>query len=230
MPAELLYLLRILLAGVLSAVVGIEREFNHKAAGIRTHVLVGAGSALFMVVSKYGFADSGRFDASRVAAQIVSGIGFLGAGLIFVRRDAVRGLTTAASIWVVAGIAMAASAGLYLVAGGVTVIYLLFTAALRPLIRRLPHSRSAARTVRVTYPDGRGMLRTIMEKIGSNGVVVLDMEAHGVVSPASHDERDEVQRVEFQLLGSGSSMDALLLELNDIGGVSATPLTDTGWD
>lgn len=91
MPAELRYLLRILLAVVLSAVVGIEREFNHKAAGIRTHVLVGAGSALFMVVSKYGFADSGRFDASRVAAQIVSGIGFLGAGLIFVRRDAVRG-------------------------------------------------------------------------------------------------------------------------------------------
>jgi len=88
---------------LLSAAIGLEREVRHKDAGLRTHILVGVGSALFMLISKYGFTDvlEGRLvvlDPSRMAAQIVSGIGFIGAGLIFVRRDAVRGLTTAAAI------------------------------------------------------------------------------------------------------------------------------------
>ena len=92
------------LALVLSAAVGLEREVRQKSAGLRTHTLVGVGSALFMLISKYGFNDvlePGRVivDPSRVAAQIVTGVGFLGAGLIFVRGGSVRGLTTAASIW-----------------------------------------------------------------------------------------------------------------------------------
>src|ERR1700691_4150858 len=94
-------------AFLLSMMIGVEREIRQKSAGLRTHTLVGVGAALFMLISKYGFTDvlePGRvvLDPSRVAAQIVTGVGFLGAGLIFVRRDAVRGLTTAAAIWVTA--------------------------------------------------------------------------------------------------------------------------------
>ena len=112
----------------LSAVIGLEREIRQKSAGLRTHSLAGVGAALFMLVSKYGFSDVLRsnlvvVDPSRVAAQIVSGIGFLGAGLIFVRRDSVRGLTTAASIWVTAAVGAAAGAGLPLLATAATGAY-----------------------------------------------------------------------------------------------------------
>jgi len=97
------------LALLLSASIGVEREIRQKTAGLRTYTLVGLGAALFVLISKYGFSDVLRtgqvvLDPSRLAAQIVSGVGFLGAGLIFVRRDAVRGLTTAAAIWITAAI------------------------------------------------------------------------------------------------------------------------------
>jgi putative Mg2+ transporter-C (MgtC) family protein len=105
------------LAFVLSAVLGLEREFRQKSAGLRTYTLVGVSAALFMLISKYGFTDvleSSRIvvDPSRVAAQIVSGIGFIGGGVIFMRRDIVRGLTTAASVWLTAALGMACGTGL----------------------------------------------------------------------------------------------------------------------
>src|SRR6201990_3766997 len=110
-------LLPVVLALVLSTAIGLEREAGAKAAGLRTHALVGLSAAIIMVISKYGFADllgldHIALDPSRIAAQIVSGIGFIGGGLIFVRRDAVRGLTTAATIWLVAAVGMACGAGL----------------------------------------------------------------------------------------------------------------------
>jgi hypothetical protein len=100
------------LALILSALVGLEREMRNKSAGLRTYTLVGVSSALFMLISKYGFMDvleSGRvvIDPSRVAAQVVSGIGFIGGGVIFMRREIVRGLTTAASVWLTAALGMA---------------------------------------------------------------------------------------------------------------------------
>src|ERR1700723_1899942 len=103
------------LAFVLSALIGVEREIRHKSAGLRTYTLVGFSSALIMLVSKYGFTDviqAGRvvLDPSRVAAQIVSGIGFIGGGVIFVRKDIVRGLTTASIVWLTAAIGMAGGA------------------------------------------------------------------------------------------------------------------------
>src|SRR5690348_1758379 len=112
---------RLVVATVLGAVVGIDRERLERAAGLRTHAMVGLGAALFMVLSAFGFHDipgtpNVALDPSRIAAQIVSGIGFLGAGLIIVRREEVRGLTTAASIWVVAAVGAAAGAGMYLIA------------------------------------------------------------------------------------------------------------------
>ena len=124
------FTLRLLLAGVLGAVIGLDREYRAKEAGFRTHFLVSLGSALFMIVSQYGFAgvlgEAGvGLDPSRVAAQIVSGIGFLGAGIIFIRNRAVSGLTTAAGIWATAGVGMAVGSGMYYIGIAVTVLIVL---------------------------------------------------------------------------------------------------------
>lgn len=119
---ELWYLLRIFGALVLGFAIGIERKMRYKEAGIRTHAIASAGSCLIMVISKYGFSDTGGADGSRIAAQIVSGIGFLGAGIIMYRRDSLRGITTAAGIWATAGIGMAVGAGMYIVATGATAL------------------------------------------------------------------------------------------------------------
>jgi putative Mg2+ transporter-C (MgtC) family protein len=112
-------------AFLLSAAIGLEREIRHKSAGLRTYTIVGTSAALFMLISKYGFTNvlaEGRvvLDPSRVAAQIVTGIGFIGAGLIFLREDRVQGLTTAATVWLVTAIGMACAAGLLLLALAVT--------------------------------------------------------------------------------------------------------------
>ncbi len=125
-------LLQLALAFVLSSLIGLKREIKLKAAGLRTHALVGLGAALMMLVSKYGFFDVLKFDhigldPSRIAAQIVSGIGFIGAGLIFVRKDIIHGLTTAATIWLTAGIGMACSGDLVILALAATVGYFIVT-------------------------------------------------------------------------------------------------------
>lgn len=117
--------LRILFAGLLGAAIGFERKNRNKLAGVRTHAIVALGAALMMVVSKYGFSDVDKFDASRVASQIVSGVGFLGAGIIFVRNNnSVSGLTTAAGIWATAGVGMSMGAGQYFIATLSTVMIL----------------------------------------------------------------------------------------------------------
>jgi putative Mg2+ transporter-C (MgtC) family protein len=126
------------IAFLLSATVGLEREIRHKSAGLRTYTVVGTAAALFLLISKYGFtdvlvADRIVLDPSRVAAQIVTGIGFIGAGLIFVRDDRVAGLTTAATVWLVTGIGMACGAGLLLLAVAATVAYFI-VALIFPLI------------------------------------------------------------------------------------------------
>ena len=123
------FTLRLLLAGVLGAVIGLDREYRAKEAGFRTHFLVSLGSALFMIVSQYGFAgvlgEAGvGLDPSRVAAQIVSGIGFLGAGTIIFQKQFVRGLTTAAGMWATAGIGMAVGGGMYWLGVSATVLTL----------------------------------------------------------------------------------------------------------
>ncbi|MBO4989427.1 MAG: MgtC/SapB family protein [Clostridia bacterium] len=118
---ELESLIGVLVAVVLGFAIGFERKLRFKEAGIRTHTIVCVGSALIMVVSKYAFTGMDA-DVSRVAAQIVSGIGFLGAGIIMLRGQKMHGLTTAAGIWATAGVGMAAGAGLYIVATGAALI------------------------------------------------------------------------------------------------------------
>jgi putative Mg2+ transporter-C (MgtC) family protein len=139
------FILRLGIAGILGAAIGLEREWRAKEAGLRTHFLVALGSALIMIVSQWGFQGSAGVegtrpaDAARVAAQIVSGIGFLGAGTIIVHRQFVRGLTTAAGLWVAAGIGMAVGGGLYLLACAATV-------STRSSCILAPHSRLPAFT------------------------------------------------------------------------------------
>src|ERR1700733_10103381 len=136
------------LAFVLSALVGLEREIRQKSAGLRTYTLVGVSAALFMLISKYGFMDVLQndrviVDPSRVAAQIVSGIGFIGGGVIFMRRDVVRGLHTAASGWLKAALGMACGAGLPILAVATTVCHIIIMLVFPRLVRHLPRERRA---------------------------------------------------------------------------------------
>jgi putative Mg2+ transporter-C (MgtC) family protein len=171
------------LALLLSACIGLEREIRQKNAGLRTHTLVGLGAALFMLVSKYGFSDVIEtqrivLDPSRMAAQIVSGIGFIGAGLIFVRRDSVRGLTTAASVWVTAAIGSAAGAGLPILAAVAAAAYLGIVALAFPAVtRRLPRSPTAVSSLRIRYLDGRGVLRRLLQVATSQGFTIDEVSA-----------------------------------------------------
>ena len=144
------------LALVLSSLIGLEREFRAKSAGLRTHTLVGVAAALIMLVSKYGFGDTIVkyaivLDPSRVAAQIVSGIGFIGGGLIFRQRDVVRGLTTAAIIWLTAAVGMACGAGLPLLALFVTGTHFLVVYTYSPFTRRVLSERAE---LHVQYTPG----------------------------------------------------------------------------
>jgi putative Mg2+ transporter-C (MgtC) family protein len=175
------------LALVLSACIGLEREVRQKNAGLRTHTLVGLGAALFMLVSKYGFSDvvvKGLIvaDPSRVAAQIVSGVGFLGAGLIFVRRDSVRGLTTAAAVWVTAAIGAAAGAGLGILATEATAAFLLVATAFPALARRLPRSPAGASALLVRYLDGHGVLRQLLQTATAQGFTIGELSARSLGS------------------------------------------------
>ncbi|EOO19945.1 MgtC/SapB family protein [Bacillus cereus] len=124
------FIIRIGVAGLLGAIIGIEREIRSKEAGLKTHFLVAVGSALIMVVSKYAFSDivfeeHMALDPSRIAAQVVSGFGFLGAGTIIIQKQAVKGLTTAAGLWATAGIGLAIGAGMYVVGIGAMILVLI---------------------------------------------------------------------------------------------------------
>jgi len=144
---------RLLIAAALGAAVGVEREIHGHPAGMRTHLLVSVGAAAFTVLSIHGFsafATPDKLDPSRVAAQIVSGIGFLGAGAILKDGPSIRGLTTAASLWATAAIGMAAGTGQYLIAAVGTAIVVFSLWPLNRIAERLQHADKAIATVRVT--------------------------------------------------------------------------------
>ena len=134
MNIEWNFILRLFIAGMLGGIIGFEREIRAKEAGLRTHFLVALGSALFMLISQFAF--SGRFDASRVAAQVVSGIGFIGAGVIIFQKNVVRGVTTAAGLWVAAAIGLACGAGKYDIAIAATLMAVLCLETMHFLSRR----------------------------------------------------------------------------------------------
>lgn len=148
---------RLVAAAALGSAIGLERERKSWSAGLRTHMLVAVGAALVMIVSAHGFSDvlgdeHVVLDPSRVAAQVVSGIGFLGAGAILLRGEIVRGLTTAASLWAVAAVGLAAGGGLYLAAILATALILVILAGIKPLEDRYRAARQTRNLVLVVEP------------------------------------------------------------------------------
>lgn len=173
-------LFRLCLAAVLGAVVGLEREVHGRPAGIRTYLLLCMGSALIMVVSEFlffkfealGFGDILRVDPGRIAAQAVTGIGFLGAGVILRYRDSIRGLTTAAAIWVACAVGLAIGAGFYLFGSAVTGITLVALVGLKAFERRL--KKDWYKEMTVVSRDEAGQLSLIQETITRNKFEIVN--------------------------------------------------------
>jgi putative Mg2+ transporter-C (MgtC) family protein len=216
----------LLAALVLSSLIGLERQLRQKSAGLRTHTLVGLGAALFMLISKYGFTDvlvPGLvvLDPSRVAAQIVSGIGFVGGGLIFVRRDIVRGLTTAATVWLTAAVGSACGAGLPVLAAAVTAAHFLVVYGYPPLVRLLTNGRSSSATLRVRYLDGRGALRDVLRTATRLGYSVLDVDTERHEEPGEHPSIDLLLRVT-----GTTAVHELLTRLSEMDDVTSVGTVD----
>ncbi len=214
---------------VLSGIIGLERELRQKSAGARTHILVGMGSALFTLVSAYGFqhvlGDDVVIDPSRIAAQIVTGIGFLGAGVIFVRRNIISGLTTAASVWVTAAVGMACGAGMPVIAALTVVLYVFAVTAVTAVIRRLP-TQHQAEIYRIRYQDGHGVLRTILQTATDAG---YEMTLSETRRQHSADGYIVNAIMEFSR-GKQPPTESLLHQLSQLSGVLEVTLEDRDHD
>jgi len=214
-PTEQL-ILRVLLAALLGGLVGLERELRDQAAGLRTHILVTVGSALFTVVSAYGFEGltavsggvPGQVDPSRVAAQIVSGIGFLGAGAIIRHGFSVRGLTTAASLWAVAALGMAVGLGMYVLSLAVAILIVGVLALVRMVENRFIYPRIANRTDLIVRfrPGGFGRLSHLTEALDEARLRVVRLAVE-------QEEEDRANTVRITLIRPREMTTAQLMRL-----------------
>lgn len=187
MVLNLDFVLRLLVAGILGAIIGLDREYRAKEAGYRTHFLVSLGSALIMIVSQYGFQDiikesSVTLDPSRVAAQVVSGIGFIGAGTIIFQKQIVRGLTTAAGLWATAGIGLAVGAGMYVIGIAAMLLTLVGLEALSYIFKSVGMKSSM-----ITFStENKNILKLIADKFNSKDYRIVSYQmntiGHGEVS------------------------------------------------
>ncbi|HEV8489487.1 MAG TPA: MgtC/SapB family protein [Candidatus Limnocylindrales bacterium] len=206
--------LRLLLAAALGALIGVEREIHGHPAGMRTHLLVALGAAIFTVLSIYGFGQPGQagLDPSRIAAQIVSGIGFLGAGAILKEGATIRGLTTAASLWATAAVGLAAGAAQYPVAwtGAIIIIFSLW-----------PLNRVAERLHAVDREAGR--IQVTVDRLEAIGEISQALAAHRLEITGVQTERLEKRRyaVTFDVRrrGGGASLAGAIEQIGRIGGV-----------
>ncbi len=163
--------LRLVAAMLLGGIIGLEREYRSKDAGFRTHFLVALGAALFTIISQYGFND-GVKDTSRVAAQVVSGIGFLGAGLIVFQKNSVRGLTTAAGLWVTAAIGMACGVGMFAVSAIVTALIMIGLEVVRLCVPQL-----STTTLQVSFTSpSRESARHVVDLIKADALEIRSYE------------------------------------------------------
>ena len=212
-------LLRLALAAVFGAAIGVERELREREAGLRTHLLVSVGSALFTIVSAYGFREflvhGGsvvRADPTRIAAQIVSGIGFLGAGAIIRQGLSVRGLTTAATLWLVAAIGMASGAGYYSAALIATLGALITLGPMRIVAYKIIHRwRPEVDRLVVDIPAG-GSPVPIFEVIEERGARVISLEI------AQEGDRRSIA-LDVELPNHGVTAPAIVAAVGDIDGV-----------
>lgn len=171
------FALRLFVAGAMGVLIGLEREYRAKEAGYRTHFLVALGSALMMIVSQYGFmevlkTDLIRLDPSRIAAQVVSGIGFIGAGTIILQKQIVRGLTTAAGIWATSGIGLAVGAGMYAVGISATLLVLLGLETLSYFFKSI-----GLRNMMIDFStDDKEVIKRVSKKFNTRNYVVVSYE------------------------------------------------------
>ena len=215
---------RLLVAAVLGGMVGFERERLLWAAGLRTHMLVCIGSCLIIIVSAYGFNDvlgekNVVLDPSRIAAQVVSGVGFLGAGTILFRGEAVKGLTTAASLWAVAGIGLAAGSGLYVAAMAGTIIILAVLAGIKPLEERY-RRRLQTRNLALLATRGQFSIDILRDVAGPHAKRVQQF----VLRPSGTDDLDEVEIVFGRLLEP--AFEEIVQKLKKLPGVTQVETPD----
>lgn len=211
----------------LTALVGLERTIQGKSAGLRTQTIVGTSSALIMLVSKYGFSDvlaAGTMvlDPSRVAAQVVSGIGFLGAGIIITRRGAVHGLTTAAAVWESAAIGLATGAGLVMLAIAVVALHFVSALAFNAVERQLNARLRGTVRLRIIYTNGRGVLRELLRLSGQHDWQLTELDAD------PHDIDDGEVAVSMTL--SGAKIAAAADVFAEVDGVAAVLEADEDSD
>ena len=212
MPDPFELILRLATALVLGGLIGLERERQERAAGLRTVTMVSLGSCLFTLIGAYGFGGPTRVDPTRIAAQVVTGIGFLGAGTIFLRNDLVRGLTTAATIWATAAIGMAAAAGAYFLALFTTLLVLFVLTVLKPMEKRF-FKRPDGASVALVLPRREDSLALVQKALGSFG---------GLCQSIHFEEMGEDRdRLEFDVeIPRGSAINDLLKVLRSIEGAS----------
>lgn len=208
------YLIRILVAACLGILIGSERKNRNKSAGIRTHVIVALGAALIMVVSKYGFGDVEKVDSARLAAQVVSGVGFLGAGVIFVRNNLVNGLTTAAGIWATAGVGLALGAGMYVV--GISSALLVVT--IQFVMHRIAYFADVASggLIRMTLVKREGIVQSMEDYLQHEKLSVVSVKINKT-------KKDEV-KLEFDVVFppgyQKTKLLARLVEMDEVLAVS----------
>ena len=200
--------IRLLSAAVMGLAIGYEREFRGKGAGVRTHMLVAMGACLFMLISKYGFSDSARFDAARVAAGVVSGIGFLGGGLIIKSKtNMITGLTTAAGLWVTAAIGLGAGSGMVLMAFICTVLVIVCTEILNACHFKLGFHQMTA----VLTSEDEKALEEAIRKLG-NPVKYLSFSRQGDRYKAEISMRVPKREKPLELITRMTSMPKVQLE------------------
>jgi len=214
--------LRLLLAALLGGLIGLEREWNNHAAGFRTHILVTIGAAGIMLLSIYGFADfvyeaNVRTDPARLAAQVISGIGFLGAGAIMRNGSTVSGLTTAASIWVVAAIGLCVGAGFYYVSVLATALVLVSLFLLNKWEKHLLRHRRACE-VEIRMKDRAGNMTQITAQFETHGVQIRNLKMH-MDEPASSGDK-EVMNLKLSLqTANPEKMLKILQQISGLPGV-----------
>ena len=183
MTIEWNLILRLFVAGLLGGLIGLEREFRAKEAGVRTHFIVALGSSLFMIISQFAF--TGQFDHARVAAQVVSGIGFIGAGVSIFQKNVVRGITTAAGLWVAAAIGLACGSGMYDISIAATLMTILCLETMHFITRKIGEKIFS---VSITETDPE-VLVSLAETFKKSGVDVESMaitEGKAVFQIRSH--------------------------------------------
>jgi len=213
-PSELELVLRLVIAALLGAALGAEREVFQKTAGLRTHTLVAVGAALFTIAGAYAF-ESSDVDPTRIAAQVVTGIGFIGAGAMIRTGFTVSGITTAATLWFAAALGLATGFGMYLFATVALGVALIIMIGFSPIRRRIHR----VQRLELMYTPGHGTMTPLFQSLNAVGAKVHNMKL---------EESDGIRTVSLEVLGlGGDSLDEVVAALRSRDEVLNVSTTDS---